>query len=236
MKVELNIFLFSIDSIPNSLFINLTDLLFLDLSNNDLETLPPQTRRLANLQTLILNNNPLGHFQFRQLPSLLNLETLHMRSTQRNLSNFPSSIENLINLTDLDLAQNELTKVPDGIFCLPTLKRLNLSENQIVELSSGKQNLFLGYNYVYFNSLSAIEDCQKLESVNLSHNKLTALPASLCKLAVLRRLYVNNNQLDFDGIPSGIGKLGCLEVFSASNNQLEMIPEGLCRLVNLIFI
>lgn len=44
---------------------HLTDLLFLDLSNNHLETLPPQTRRLANLHTLILNNNPLGHFQLR---------------------------------------------------------------------------------------------------------------------------------------------------------------------------
>lgn len=56
---------FSIDAIPNTLFIHLTDLLFLDLSNNKLETLPPQTRRLANLQTLNLNHNPLGHFQLR---------------------------------------------------------------------------------------------------------------------------------------------------------------------------
>jgi len=55
----------SIDSIPNALFMHLTDLLFLDLSSNNLETLPPQTRRLANLQTLILNHNPLGHFQLR---------------------------------------------------------------------------------------------------------------------------------------------------------------------------
>lgn len=56
---------FSIDTIPNTLFIHLTDLLFLDLSDNKLETLPPQTRRLANLQTLNLNHNPLGHFQLR---------------------------------------------------------------------------------------------------------------------------------------------------------------------------
>lgn len=109
----------------------------MDLSDNDLETLPPQTRRLANLQTMILNNNPLGHFQFRQLPSLLNLETLHMRNTQRNMNNFPSSVENLTNLTDLDLAQNELSKVPDAIFNLINLKRLNLSDNEITEFSSG---------------------------------------------------------------------------------------------------
>jgi hypothetical protein len=57
----------SIDSIPNALFMHLTDLLFLDLSSNNLETLPPQTRRLANLQTLVLNHNPLGHFQLRSV-------------------------------------------------------------------------------------------------------------------------------------------------------------------------
>lgn len=58
-------FLFRIESIPNSLFIHLTDLLFLDLSHNKLETLPPQTRRLTNLQTLILSDNPLELFQLR---------------------------------------------------------------------------------------------------------------------------------------------------------------------------
>jgi len=73
-----------------------------------------------------------------------------------------------------------------------------------------------------------------LEVLNLCDNQLTALPASLCKLAALRRLYLNDNKLDFEGIPSGVGKLGSLEVFSASNNQLEMIPEGLCRYVALM--
>lgn len=55
----------SIDTIPNQLFINLTDLLYLDLSDNKLESLPPQMRRLVHLQTLILNNNPLLHAQLR---------------------------------------------------------------------------------------------------------------------------------------------------------------------------
>ena len=53
--------------------------------------------------------------------------------------------------------------------------------------------------------------------------------ASLCKLTSLRKLYLNSNQLDFNGIPAGIGKLFNLEVFSAANNNLETIPEGVCR-------
>ncbi|OAD58387.1 Protein flightless-1 [Eufriesea mexicana] len=200
-----------IDTIPNTLFIHLTDLLFLDLSDNRLETLPPQTRRLANLQTLNLNHNPLGHFQLRQLPSLMNLMALQMRETQRTLNNIPSSLETLTNLQELDLSQNNLPRVPDALYSLSNLRRLNLSDNQITELST------------------TIELWVKLETLNICRNKLSAIPASLCKIVTLRRLYLNDNRLDFEGIPSGIGKLSSLQVFSAANNHLEMIPEGLCR-------
>lgn len=68
-----------------------------------------------------------------------------------------------------------------------------------------------------------------LETLNVSRNKLVALPSSLCKCSQLRRLYVNDNHIDFDGIPSGIGKLHNLQVFQAANNNLEMIPEGVVR-------
>ncbi|XP_065347156.1 protein flightless-1 [Cloeon dipterum] len=201
----------SIPAVPSALFMHLTDLLFLDLSHNQLETLPPQTRRLANLQTLILSHNPLGHFQLRQLPSLQSLAVLHMRATQRTLNNIPASLDSLTSLVELDLAQNSLPRVPDALFTLPNLKRLNLADNELTEIQQ------------------SIELWQKLENLNLCRNKLTALPAALCKLNCLRRLYVNDNQLDFDGIPSGMGKLGALEVFAAANNKLEMIPEGLFR-------
>lgn len=207
----LNLSYNKIESIPPTLFVQLTDLLFLDLSHNMLETLPPQTRRLANLQTLILNDNPLGVFQLRQLPSLQSLETLHMRNTQRTLANLPSSLDTLSNLCDVDLSKNALTKVPDALYSLLSLKRLNLSDNEITEISA------------------AMDNWQKLESLNMSRNNLTILPPSMCKLQNLRRLHVDDNKLDFEGIPSGIGKLGSLEVFSAANNLLEMIPEGLCR-------
>ncbi|KAL1132057.1 hypothetical protein AAG570_010015 [Ranatra chinensis] len=201
----------NISSIPNTLFMNLTDLLFLDLSENKLETLPPQMRRLVNLQTLILDNNPLAHFQLRQLPSMVGLETLRMRNTQRTLTNLPTSLETLERLQEVDLSQNELSKLPDALLTLHNLRRLNLSNNRITDLPS------------------TIEVWTQLETLNLCSNELTALPGSLCKLVHLRRLYLNNNKLDFEGIPSGIGKLASLEVFSAASNQLEMIPEGLCR-------
>lgn len=138
-----------------------------------------------------------------------------MKNTQRTLLNFPASLDNLINLIELDISQNSLPKIPDVIFNLINLKRLNISDNNIRELSPN------------------IEMLQKLETLNLSRNEIHLLPVTLCKLGKLRKLYVNDNNLNFDGIPSGIGKLGSLEIFSASNNKLEMIPEGLCRAASL---
>ncbi|XP_026846356.1 protein flightless-1 [Drosophila persimilis] len=209
--IVLNLSHNQIECIPTPLFIHLTDLLFLDLSHNRLETLPPQTRRLTNLKTLDLSHNPLELFQLRQLPSLQSLEVLKMSGTQRTLLNFPTSLDSLANLCELDLSHNSLPKLPDCVYNVTTLVRLNLSDNEINELSS------------------SMESWQRLESLNLCRNQLTALPAALCKLPKLRRLFVNDNKLNFEGIPSGIGKLGALEVFSAANNLLEMVPEGVCR-------
>jgi Leucine-rich repeat (LRR) protein len=200
-----------IESIPSQLFIKLTDIMYLDVSDNKLDTLPPQIRRLTNLQTLIVNNNPLIHAQLRQLPVLLSLETLHMRNTARTIGNFPAGLDALTNLKDLDLSNNNLARVPEALYKLSSLVRLNLSSNEITELST------------------LMDAWETLEHLNISRNKLTELPASLCKLTSLRKLYLNSNQIDFSGIPAGIGKLANLEVFSAANNNLEMIPEGVCR-------
>lgn len=70
----------------------------------------------------MLNNNSLSHFQIRPLPSLTELRTLHMRCTQRALSNIPSNLEALIHLSDVDLSENQLTKVPEGLLSLTSLK------------------------------------------------------------------------------------------------------------------
>lgn len=172
----------------------------------------------------------------------MNLMALQMCDTQRTLNNIPSSLETLTNLQELDLSQNNLPRVPDALYSLLNLRRLNLSDNQITELSTAiGRFIYRDINsmitvyllpiytrWIYCNIFIS-ELWTKLETLNICRNKLSAIPASLCKIVTLRRLYLNDNQLDFEGIPSGIGKLSSLQVFSAANNRLEMIPEGLCR-------
>lgn len=142
-------------------------------------------------------------------------------------------------LLDVDLSCNDLTRVPECLYSLGSLKRLNLSSNQVSELSL------------------CIDQWTQLETLNLSRNQLTSLPvmtptltrlpsslpffvisnfgscvtiqSAICKLSKLKKLYINSNKLDFDGVPPGIGKLSSLTEFMAANNNLELIPEGLCR-------
>ncbi|KAH7943530.1 hypothetical protein HPB52_009186 [Rhipicephalus sanguineus] len=124
-----------IETIPHQLFVSLVDLIHLDLSGNQLETLPPQMRRLVSLQTLVLNDNPLGHYQLRQLPALTSLQVLHMRNTQRTVINTPVSLDSSAVLSDVDFSQNALPRIPDVLYTLTTLRRLNLSDNAITEVS-----------------------------------------------------------------------------------------------------
>lgn len=91
-----------------------------------------------------------------------------MRDTQRNLANFPSSLETLTNLSDLDLSFNDLPKVPDALYTLPSLRRINLSNNSITELA-----MALGKSaYVLLFILKSKQGCsKKLYSGKVCHWK-----------------------------------------------------------------
>ncbi|VUZ39536.1 unnamed protein product [Hymenolepis diminuta] len=198
-------------SVPLEIFTECTELMLLDLSDNCLTVLPAQLRRCSSLQQLILNNNPFQHYQPRTIIAIKNLEVLHMAGTQRRLDNIPKELDRLTKLADLDLSRNQLVGIPEPVFDLRALRKLDLSHNEISELTALTDNW------------------PSLEYLNLSHNLLCSLPAGLTRLTKLRKLYLNDNQLTFSGLPSGMAKLNDLEVLNISNNRLENIPEGLCR-------
>ena len=63
-----------------------------------------------------------------------------MANTQRSPSNLPPLLDTLVNLTEVDLSRNKLTKIPDCLFTVPNLKRLNISDNNI----AGELNVAVG--------------------------------------------------------------------------------------------
>ncbi|EEC17524.1 flightless-I, putative, partial [Ixodes scapularis] len=228
-----------IESIPHQLFVNLVDLVHLDLSGNQLETLPPQMRRLVSLQTLVLNDNPLGHYQLRQLPALTSLQTLHMRNTQRTVVNTPVSLDTSAVLSDVDFSQNALPRIPDVLYTLTTLRRLNLSDNCISEISP------------------VIGDVWKsIRILNLSRNKLSSLPHLICPCLPKKRKISAIFFTKKEGCPSNLGRLsfcpttglgdassmqagrptrrcGRLKKLVLGHNRLITLPEAIHLLTDL---
>lgn len=204
----------SMASVPGTLFVHCSDIQHMDFCNNKLQSLPPQLRRLEHLHTLNLANNPLQHYTFKNIDKLCNLTCLNLSNTGRDFNNTPN-LDKLVSLTDLDMSHNNLSRIPEPVYLLEQLQRVYMSHNNIKELSS------------------LIDTWQLIVTLDLSFNQISALHPNICKCVKLKRLFLNDNRLSFEGIPAGIGKLAELEHFVAARNQLECIPEGICRLYSL---
>ncbi|KFB51383.1 AGAP006644-PA-like protein [Anopheles sinensis] len=90
------------------------------------------------------------------------------------LTKIPASLENMRNITELDLSENRLSEVNH---LGKRVRKLNLSHNRI---TSGK--------------LARIPPF--VESLNLTHNEITHLPLHLMKLKKLRYIELANNPIN----------------------------------------
>ena len=112
----------------------------------------------------------------------------HLRSlsvTNTPLTHVPASVCNLVNLTSLNLDDNNLTELPDCFSKLTKLMTLLARRNAIVGLQDGlfdgMQSLVtldLSHNHISFIGLrvfSNSSDLTSLRSLNLAWNKLTSL-------------------------------------------------------------
>ncbi|KAL5547498.1 hypothetical protein UlMin_002729 [Ulmus minor] len=73
----------------------------------------------------------------------------------------------------------------------------------------------------------------KLQTLDLSNNKITTLPSDLWSLDSLKALNLSSNQIS-GSLPSNIGNFGLLESFDVSNNNFSgEIPDSISSLVSL---
>ncbi|HEX5731603.1 MAG TPA: COR domain-containing protein [Blastocatellia bacterium] len=106
----------------------LTNLTALNLGGNQLTSLPPGITRLTNLTDLYLYDNQLTSLP-PEITKLTKLTSLSLWGNQ--LEEFPPEITRMTNLTRLDLSDNQLTSLPPEITRMTNLTRLNLSGNQL---------------------------------------------------------------------------------------------------------
>ncbi len=100
----------------------------LDLSGNQLSSLPPELATLSHLQQLYLSDNELSSLP-PELAQLSNLQQLYLSNNQ--LSSLPPELAQLSNLQQLYLSNNQLSSLPPELAQLDNLRELYLHDNPL---------------------------------------------------------------------------------------------------------
>jgi Leucine-rich repeat (LRR) protein len=220
-------------ALPAKIIRKLTAMEELNLTGNQLTTLPEAIGELVALKWLNLDGNQLTTLP-EDIGELVALELLSLTGNQ--LTTLPEAIWKLTAMEGLYLIGNQLTILPEAIGELVALKRLYLNGNQLTTLPEAMGNLTnLQMLYLMNNKLTALPEAlgslTNLQELYLMDNQLTALPEAMGKLTNLQELYLNNNQ--FTALPEALGKLTNLQKLDLSNNQFTALPEALGKLTNL---
>uniref|UniRef100_G3VG42 Extracellular matrix protein 2 n=2 Tax=Sarcophilus harrisii TaxID=9305 RepID=G3VG42_SARHA len=244
-------------------FKNLTRLKRLNLDGNSLSAIPELP---SSLQELKINDNVLQGLQRTSFRGLTKLLTLEAEGNQLHDGNvYPLAFYPLKSLMYLRLNENHFRGLPQGLPA--SLQELYLATNHIEEVTDRVLNKCQSLSLLVLSNNRIKEDCiapqawidlPKLESLDLSHNRLMHVPSFLPR--VLRRLILHHNQIEYipgyvfahmkpgleflhlshnnihdDGIHSVsfLGLRWSLVEMLLDNNKLQAIPRGLLGLKRL---
>ncbi|XP_061347518.1 probable LRR receptor-like serine/threonine-protein kinase At2g24230 [Gastrolobium bilobum] len=137
----------------------------------------------------------------------------------------------------------------DEFFVSEFLKKMGLTSSQANNFSTSVcswQGVFCDANKEHVVDLmlsdmgltglipdTTIGKLSKLQSLDLSYNKITGLPSDFWSLSSLKNLNLSSNQIS-GSLTNNIGNFGLLESFDLSSNSFsEEIPEAIGSLVSL---
>ncbi|KAK0571876.1 hypothetical protein LWI29_022945 [Acer saccharum] len=197
----------SLESLPNPP-LNLASICKLDLSNNNLQTIPESLiARLLNVVVLDVHSN-----QLKSLPNSIGcLSKLKLLNVSGNLiESLPKTLENCRSLEELNCNFNKLKKLPDTIgFELINLKKLSVNSNKLVFLPQSITHL------TYLRILDARLNC------------LRCLPDDLENLINLEVLNISQNFQYLESLPYSIGLLLSLVELDVSYNKIKTLPDSI---------
>uniref|UniRef100_A0A4W3GYA3 Uncharacterized protein n=1 Tax=Callorhinchus milii TaxID=7868 RepID=A0A4W3GYA3_CALMI len=194
--------------LSNGIFRSQMKLTYLDLSNNQVVLLPQTFKHLPQLNTLYLKNNKLRMLPTIVFSHLLELEVLDFSSNQ--LRSLPALFfANHHKLTDLRLDFNRLSHLASTLFAYQhALQYLTISGNNIGNFSSK-----------LFNFVSNLE---KLEVLKLSDNFINGFHPGIFRHNLkLSYLHLDRNQLTSLPVFEGLQQL---EELTLCCNSLVTLP------------
>ncbi|XP_036898449.1 leucine-rich repeat-containing protein 40 isoform X4 [Sturnira hondurensis] len=219
-------------SVPNEITL-LQSLERLDLSNNDISSLPYSLGKL-HLKLLALEGNPMRTIR-REIINKGTQEVLkYLRSKIKDdgpsqndsvietAMTLPSesrvNVHAIITLKILDYSDKQTTLIPDEVFDAVKsniITSINFSKNQLCEIPK-----------------RILELKDMASDVNLSFNKLSFISSELCMLQKLTFLDLSNNQVGSVD-PGKLKTMESLITLDLQNNDLLQIPPELGNCVNL---
>ncbi|XP_028746225.1 leucine-rich repeat-containing protein 40 isoform X2 [Peromyscus leucopus] len=214
----------------------------LDLSNNDISSLPCSLGNL-HLKFLALEGNPLRTIRreiiakgtqevLKYLRSKIKDDgTSQSDSVPKTAMTLPSesrvNVHAIVTLKLLDYSDKQATLIPDDIFDATKsniITSVNFSKNQLCEIP--KRNNFLSSLPEEMSSLT------KLQTINLSFNRFKVLPTVLYHIPTLEAVLISNNQVGSVD-PQKIKLMENLSTLDLQNNDLLQIPPELGNCVQL---
>lgn len=144
-----------------------------------------------------------------RIPGNLSSDTQVLLLQSNYIARTSEELEQLFNLTELDLSQNNFSSIRDvGLVNMSQLTTLHLEENQITEMSD-----------------YCLQDLSNLQELYINHNQISAIaPNAFSGLHNLLRLHLNSNKLKtiisqwFESTPN-------LEILMIGENPIVAIMD-----------
>jgi hypothetical protein len=170
---ELNLRQLRLKKLPLEI-VKCTHLIDLELTCNNITSIPDMLDQLPNLRRLSLRHSKIT-FIPDTFGQLLNLTWLQLGYNQ--ITFIPDALGQLSNLRVLNLSNNRITSIPDALSQLSNLRVLDLGNNQITSIPD------------------ALGQLSNLRELRLPDNQITEIPEAIRSLKNLEKLDLRGNPL-----------------------------------------
>ncbi|RHY32809.1 hypothetical protein DYB32_002230 [Aphanomyces invadans] len=222
-------------ALPENFAYNLDSVQKLDISYNELESLPADIGQLHALRLLSVRRNRLTALP-ASLSRLACLEILDVSSNalcslrlgHDTTNSTASSWGGLRALQALYVGDNNLATLPPDLSATPSLAYLDMVGNPVsrfpLSFRDCRALVMLDVSKCALKHLSTeFGSHPRAQVVQMSYNMLSHLPPSVAGLTAMQELSISHNELL--SLPDAVGAWGDLVALDASYNRIRLLPD-----------